>query len=135
TAHSSIDGKASHVSAAGVRLLSSKGNAPLERSDWGVRSSSRAESDHSGASVVDDDANTFWLSEEGDSPHHLIFDFSKPFTIAALRYLPRQDGETASSISGFSLHISEDGEAWSDAILRGVFVAESGLENAASTDE
>jgi beta-galactosidase len=88
------------ASVAELELLDEQGK-PVSRQDWQLlyRSSEEAGSEELAANAIDGNPATQWHSQWRDAqpapPHALVFDLGAPTRFAALRYLPRQDGNSS----------------------------------------
>ena len=68
--------------------------------------------------ALDGDPSTFWHTQWRDKapahPHWLMLEFKEPETIAAVKYLPRQDRANG-RIQSYRLEVSTDGKMWKTA--------------------
>ncbi|GEM_PF-4480859 len=71
--------------------------------------------------AFDGNINTFWHTEwstgNDPMPHEIQIDLGATYTIAGLRYLPRQDGGANGRISDFEIYVSTDGNSWGTSLV------------------
>jgi hypothetical protein len=77
------------------------------------------------AKAIDGDPATFWHTAWEQAkppyPHELVINMGKPITVAAVRYLPRQDGNPNGWIARCEVYLSADGKDWGEPAARGAF--------------
>jgi hypothetical protein len=80
---------------------------------------------HEAANILDGNPATLWHTswENGAPPfpHHVSIAFESPATLAGVRLLPRQDGNSNGWIKGYEIYAGNDGKNWGAAVARGVF--------------
>lgn len=74
----------------------------------------------------DGNPTTFWhtrwsTSKPSPPPHQIQIDLGEKHYIRGFQYLPRQDGISVGTISGFKFYVSMDGKNWGKEIARGKF--------------
>ncbi|MFE3450767.1 family 20 glycosylhydrolase [Nonomuraea sp. NPDC059194] len=78
----------------------------------------------SAANAVDNNPYTLWHTAYTPSPaplpHQLTLDLAREYPLAALRYLPRQDGGQNGRIAAYTVSVSQDGQAWRE-VASGTF--------------
>ncbi len=96
--------------------------------DWEIESASSQEinADYLPAKyAIDNNPATFWHTEWKNAlpshPHYIVIDLGSEVTIAGLRYLPRQDGNTNGSVALYEIFVSGDPENWGTAVSSGQF--------------
>jgi large repetitive protein len=125
---------AGHVwsSVAELQVTTTAG-ALIERSGWTATADSEELDDQQApaAAAIDGDMTTFWHSswepapddvDDAKLPHSLTIDLGAAYSIAGFSYLPRQDGANG-RIGDWEFYVSQDGQAWGDALKSGTFPA------------
>jgi hypothetical protein len=73
--------------------------------------------------VFDGNAGTFWHSRwsvnPAPAPHDLQINLGATYTIAGIRYLPRQDGSTNGRVATYEVYVSSDGSTWGSPVSTG----------------
>ncbi|WP_430812424.1 MULTISPECIES: glycoside hydrolase family 2 TIM barrel-domain containing protein [unclassified Carboxylicivirga] len=79
----------------------------------------------SAKNLVDGNPATTWHTmysvTVAQYPHWVDFDCGETKTIKGFTYLPRQDGGKNGDIKDYTIHVSNDGENWGEAIYSGSF--------------
>ena len=83
--------------------------------------------DGRGSRAFDGQASTFWHTQYTNAapapPHELQIDLGARYSLTAMRYLPRQDGNDHGVVADYELYVSEDGSQWGAAVSAGKFAA------------
>lgn len=74
----------------------------------------------------DGNPSTFWhtrwsTSKPTPPPHQIQIDLGEKHYIRGFQYLPRQDGISVGTISGFKFYVSMDGKNWGKEVAKGKF--------------
>lgn len=84
------------------------------------------------ANAVDGDPathwHTAWSAEAPKHPHELVVDVGEEIEIAAVGYLPRQDGGVNGTIGEFELYLSADGKEWGKPVASGTLGGEKTIK-------
>ena len=79
---------------------------------------------YEGDKAIDGIATTSWHTQwqptTPDYPHEIVIGFDSSVKLAGFKYLPRQDMQNG-WISEYAVHVSTDGQAWSDVVSAGTF--------------
>ena len=77
------------------------------------------------ANAVDGDPRTHWHTawsrESPKHPHEIVVDIGEEIEIAAVGYLPRQDGGVNGTIGDYEVYVSADGKTWGKPASAGTF--------------
>ena len=97
----------------------------LARSKLKVHYASSEQSKKRAADLaIDGDADTFWHTARDLEPppegHELVLDLGKPYPVAGLTYLPRQDMAKGRVVE-YAFYVGNDPKRWPPAALRGAF--------------
>lgn len=98
--------------------------AALPHEGWQITSSFET-ADHPAAHAIDGNPRTFWCTHdvakgEQGPPQSLTLDLGREQPVAALTFLPRQDGTAHAVVDRYRIEWSRDGKEWS-APLEGEF--------------
>jgi len=81
--------------------------------------------DGAATNAFDGDINTFWHTGwsggNDPMPHEIEIDLGTNYTIAGLRYLPRQDGGSNGRIKDYEIYVSSDGSTWGSTLVAGTW--------------
>jgi len=105
------------MAAAEFDLLDPNG-AAIPKTDWSlfyVDGEELVALDGAGINAIDDDPTTFWQTPSAGPahPHEIQIDVGALTDIAAVRYLPRQDGSLDGSVNAYLVYTSPDCASWS----------------------
>lgn len=89
----------------------------LSRAGWKITSSFETK-DHPASHAIDGNPATFWCTHDAEKgeqapPQSLTLDLGKEQPVAALTFLPRQDGSAHAVVDKYRLEWSNDGSTWS----------------------
>lgn len=75
--------------------------------------------------AIDGDPQTMWHTAwdpvATPLPHEIIVDLGEPVLMAGVKVRPRQDDNPNGRIAEFAVFVSDDSQAWGDAIVRGTW--------------
>jgi len=81
------------------------------KKDWKVIKADSWSSKNKATLAIDENPNTYWLSEEKGRPHYLELDLGKTYTLKAFAYTPQKENGNGMIEEG-SLFLSLDGKKW-----------------------
>ena len=102
-------------------------DAYVNKSAWKIVSVDSEHNDNKATYAIDGKTATFWHTNwswgGGDPvcPHTIVIDMGKTYTVAAVTYLARQDGEQNGMIKAYEIYLSTDGTTWGQAVAKGEF--------------
>lgn len=103
------------------------------RSVWTVNADS-SQSGHPPQYVIDNNASTFWESEETpvtrQYPHNLTIDMKQDHYVTGVTYLPRQDGQLNGTVGRHFIELSTDGINWGQPVAFATWYDDSELKTA-----
>ena len=106
----------------------------VNKSGWKVLSYDSQHSGNEASKAIDGKYDTFWHTEwEGSEPrcpHTLVIDMGKSYTISAITYLARQDGNANGMVKGYEFYLSNDKNNWGSAVATGEFKNTTSLQTA-----
>ena len=73
--------------------------------------------------AIDGNPATFWHTDSSSQPHYLILDLGNSYSVNSFHYLPRQDGSTGGVITGYEIYVSENKDAWGNAVAANTFAS------------
>lgn len=95
------------------------------RARWKVTASSFERGEGELGHVLDGNPGTFWHSRwsptRAQPPHHLVIDFGKPLSVAAVAYQARQDGNHNGRVKDYEIFLSQDNKRWGEPAAKGTF--------------
>ncbi|KAJ5794978.1 hypothetical protein N7457_001577 [Penicillium paradoxum] len=92
----------------------------LSRRKWTVTCDTSQEGNEC-ERILDDDLNSFWLSEDESTTHEVIVDLSSVENVHAISVVPRQDGNADGQIVTHQVFVSEDKENWGEPVAFGTW--------------
>jgi alpha-L-fucosidase len=89
------------------------------KKDWKVVTATfENEEKEKASNIIDENPETFWSTAENTSltplPQYIVIDMGQEIEIAALSYLPRQNG-AGGMIKNYQWEVSTDGTTWKTA--------------------
>ncbi|CAF9935042.1 MAG: hypothetical protein HETSPECPRED_009445 [Heterodermia speciosa] len=102
--------------------------AAIPRDGWTVTcDSSQPGNDCSNA--IDDNSDTFWLTDSGAPlPHSIVVDMKTTRIVGNITIQPRQDNTPNGHIGEHQVFLSEDGENWGSPIAIGTYLDDANLK-------
>lgn len=99
------------------RIAAKRAPGELSKDGWSVTASFET-GDHPAKHAIDGDAGSFWCTHdsvkgEQAPPQTLTLDLGREQALAALIFLPRQDGTPHGVVDRYRLEWSRDGQQWS----------------------
>lgn len=88
----------------------------LPKTGWTLTTSFETQ-DHPAAHAIDGDPATIWCTHDVDKgeqgpPQSITLDLGKPQALAAMTFLPRQDGTAHAVVDRYRIESSLDGKSW-----------------------
>ncbi len=95
----------------------------IDKAEWSLAAVDSADAGHPGSSSFDGSTTSFWQSAATGTypPHELRVDMGRPFEVSGVRWLPRQDGQSAGLVRDYEIYVSADGEHWGAPVAAGAF--------------
>ena len=83
----------------------------LVKQDWKIYNASSETSKHSAKNVMDENPDTYWMSEEGAEMHFISIDLGKKEQLKGFAYIPQRQNARGMLEKGI-FKISDDGQSW-----------------------
>jgi len=81
--------------------------------------------DDPGTNAFDDSTSTFWHTQFQDAqpppPHEIQIDMGADYSVTAMQYTPRQDGNQNGMVKDYEFYVSDSTTDWGDAVKTGSF--------------
>ncbi|MFT3747831.1 MAG: alpha-L-fucosidase [Agriterribacter sp.] len=84
------------------------------KQNWKLKGSNGETARHKAVFAFDENARTYWQSDDGGTEHFITIDLGKEYTIKAFAYTPQTQSPNGLLAKGI-IKISADGQNWKDA--------------------
>lgn len=97
-----------------------KFNMFVNRTSWKILSFSSQQGGNEATKAIDNNTSTFWHTQWSPStpthPHQLVIDMAKKYTVKAILYTARGDGNENGMVKDYEVYLSTDNKTWKLAV-------------------
>ena len=104
----------------------------ISKSSWKVVSYDSQHGGNDAKYAIDGKPDTYWHTDWGTNeprhPHTIVIDMAKKYTVTAITYLARQDGNQNGMVKGYEVYLSNSSSSWGTAVATGEFKETTSLQ-------